>query len=160
MWDLVDTEFPELAAHVRMLYGIPAEILLKEANLDDPAVIFNDPAVIFNGSFLFALTQHPILEQVADEFPTIEIVAYIDDAWFLGEASAVAQAQKRYAYLYAEKLCGTLNESKSAAFSFGLTHTEALDAGLSPDIPWATAKAPGGTTIEGGLRLLGAPLIV
>jgi hypothetical protein len=42
MWDLVDTEFPELAAHVRMLYGVPGEILLREANLDDPAVVLND----------------------------------------------------------------------------------------------------------------------
>ena len=161
MWDLVDTEFPELAAHVRMLYGVPGEILLREANLDDPAVVLNDTGSRQGDPFsslLFALTQHPILEQVADEFPTIEIVAFVDDAWFLGEASAVAQAQKRYAYLYAEKLCGSLNETKSAAFSFGLTHAQAIDSGLSPDIPWATGKTPGGTTIKGGLRLMGAPL--
>ena len=90
--------------------------------------------------------------------PTIEIVAFVDDAWFLGEASAAAQAKKRYAYLYAEKLCGSLNETKSAAFSFGMTHAQAIAAGLSPDIPWATSKTPGGTTIKGGLRLMGAPL--
>ena len=85
-------------------------------------------------------------------------MAFVDDAWFLGPPEHVALAQKRYAYLYAQLLCGELNEAKSGAFSFGLTHVDALAAGLSPDIPWASCDAPDGTTLIGGLRLMGAPL--
>ena len=41
LWDLLETHFPELAAHVRMVYGVPSEVLLKEAGLDDPITILN-----------------------------------------------------------------------------------------------------------------------
>ena len=41
-------------------------------------------------SVLFALTQHPTVEQVADEkLITTKIVACVDDAWFLGDAFAL-----------------------------------------------------------------------
>ena len=57
------------------------------------------------------------------------------DKLVLPPSIKVFKKNKYKIYLYAEKLCGSLNETKIAAFSFGLTHAQAIDSGLSPDIP-------------------------
>ena len=94
---------------MRLVYGIPSEILLKEADLDDPIVILNSVGSRQGcpfGSFLYALAQQPILEQLAAEFEhngdDLDIVAFCDDVWFLAEPEVAARAFKRYKYLYAE----------------------------------------------------------
>jgi len=161
IWASLEARFPELAAEVKFIYGIPSEILLADSDLGDAVSVLNEVGARQGcpfGTFLFALVLHPILIQVADEFPTLEIASFADDAWFIATPEVCAAAQARYKYLYMRDLCGELNDSKSVAFSFGVTEAAARAAGLSADFPWATAELPDGTTALGGVKLMGAPL--
>jgi hypothetical protein len=162
MWALVDDEFPELAAYVRAVYGIESCILLKDSSLGDPVIVLNavgarqgDPL----GTLLYALVAQPILEEVADECPTVEIDAFADDAGFHGDdLPEVVRAYRLYRHLYTSRLKGELNDSKAVAFSFGVTEQAARAAGLPAEMPWANAKLPDGTLRAGGIVLYGAPI--
>jgi hypothetical protein len=161
IWASLEARFPALAAEVKFIYGIPSEVLLADSDLGDAVAVLNDVGARQGcpfGTFLFALVLHPILLQVADEFPTLEIASFADDAWFIAEPEVCVQAQARYKYLYMRTLCGEMNDAKSVAFSFGVTEADARAAGLAADFPWATAELPDGTTAHGGVKLMGAPL--
>ena len=162
VWKLVDDEFPELSAYVRMVYGVESRILLKDAGLGDPVQVLNavgarqgDPL----GTMLYALVAQPILDEVADAYPSVQIDAFADDAGFHGVVHEdVVQAYCLYRHLYSLRLRGELNDSKAVAFSLGVTEQAARAAGLPADMPWATAKLLDGTTAQGGFVLYGAPI--
>ena len=111
------------------------------------------------GTLLYALVAQPILEEVADAVPSVEIDAFADDAGFHGnDLPEVVRAYRLYRHLYTSRLRGELNDSKAVAFSFGVTEQAARDAGLPAEMPWAHAKLPDGTLHAGGIVLYGAPI--
>jgi len=135
--------------------------LLRSAIHGDPYVVLNEVGArqgCAYGSAIYSMVQHPVLIEVANEFADVEIAAFADDAWFLGPAASCAAAQARYSYLYSLRLCGELNDAKSVAFSHGLTHADALNAGLSAAIPWAVTELADGTVASGGVKVVGAPI--
>ena len=67
-------------------------------------------------------------------------------------------AQEYYSYLYSLRLRGQLNNSKSLAYSFGVTEEQARSAGLNSEIPWGVSELPDGSTCEGGIVIYGAPI--
>jgi hypothetical protein len=145
-----------------MVYGVESVILLKDAGLGDPVQVLNavgarqgDPL----GTMLYALVAQPILDEVADACPSVQIEAFADDAGFHGTDHAeVIRAYRLYAHLYSLRLRGELNDSKAVAISLGVTERAARAAGLPPDIPWAAAKLPNGEHAHGGIVLYGAPI--
>ena len=157
IWQLVDDEFPELSDFVRMVYGVPSVVLLKNASLGDPVQVLNavgarqgDPM----GTMLYALAAQPILDEVANACPSVQIDAFADDAGFHGTDHAeVTRAYRLYKHLYSLRLRGELNDSKAVAISFGVTEQAARAGGLPPDMPWAMAKLPDGERAQGGVVL-------
>jgi hypothetical protein len=108
---------------------------------------------------LYALVAHPILKEVADACPSVQIDAFADDAGFHGvDHAEVVRAYGLYKHLYSLRLRGELNDSKAVAISVGVTEQAARAAGLPPDVPWATAKLPNGEKASGGIVLYGAPI--
>ena len=89
---------------------------------------------------------------------SVEVEAFADDANFLDEPKTAAAANALYKHLYTLRIGGALNDTKSGAMSFGVTENDARAAGLCPDIPWATATLPDGTSATGGIVLYGAPI--
>ena len=162
IWEAVDTQFPAIAWFVRMVYGVPSCILLKDAGLGDPVTILNGVDARQGcplGTMLYALVAQPILMAVADECPTVEIDAFADDAGFHGDDPAeVVRAYRLYRHLYTSRLRGELNDSKAVAISLGLPEQQARDAGLPAEVPWARAKLPDGIEHVGGIVLYGAPI--
>ena len=115
--------FPALAAEVKFIYGIPSEVLLADSDLGDAVAVLNDVGARQGcpfGTFLFALVLHPILLQVADEFPTLEIASFADDAWFIAEPEVCVQAHRERNFGIAEetrteRCCVLLSTSGSSA---------------------------------------------
>ena len=110
------------------------------------------------GTMLYALAHHPILIQVAEQVPGLEVAAFADDVTFLHHAAAASRANAIYKHEYSRQLCGELNDAKSNAFSFGVTEDDARAAGLAQDIPWGKGALPSGGVGDGGLVLYGAPI--
>ena len=126
------------------------------------------------GTLLYALVQHPILIEVAEQYEDLTILAFADDANFLSEcvvnsdttthtpapatSCSACEANALYKHLYGHHLRGELNDAKSSAFSFGITEAQARAAGLAPDIPFGTAELPDGSTATGGMILYGGPI--
>jgi hypothetical protein len=142
--------------------GVQSCVLLKDADLGDPVIILNGVGARQGcplGTMLYALAAQPILNAVADAYPTVEIDAFADDAGFHGVVHQdVVQAYCLYRHLYSLRLRGELNDSKAVAFSLGVTEATARAAGLPAEMAWASAKLPDGSRAQGGIVLYGAPI--
>ena len=88
IWRALETRFPEIANLVRLQYGTPSSILLQDAGLGDPVIVLNAVGARQGctfGTLLYALVQHPILIEVAEQYEDLTILAFADDANFLSE---------------------------------------------------------------------------
>ena len=86
LWPIIDEKFPQIANLVRLCYGIPSAVLLKDAGLGDPVVLLNGCGARQGcplGSLIYSLVQHPILVEVAEKYEDLEVYAFVDDATFI-----------------------------------------------------------------------------
>lgn len=78
--------------------------------------------VVLLGTMLYALVAQPILKDIADARPFVEIDAFADDAGVSGtDHAVVVRAYRHNRHLYTSFLRDCLNDSNAAAFSFGIT---------------------------------------
>ena len=101
-----------------------------------------------NVNFLYCLTIHPLLKQLADEFPGCVILAFADDVHIIGPPELAAAAYERWRFLYAALLQGELNDSKSTCYSPKVSAEVVRAAGMPTDVEIATD----------GTRVLGGPV--
>jgi len=81
MWGPLIENFPDLAALGRLMYGNASSIILNESGYGRSEVLSSvgSRQRCSWGSFLYCLTTHPLLKQLADEFPGCVILAPADD---------------------------------------------------------------------------------
>ena len=144
------SDFPSLYAFGRLLYGSAASILFGEEGVG-VSEVFNSVGSRQGcswGSFFYALSIHPYLVQLADEFPDLLIVAYCDDVHIVGPPARAVQAYLRWEHLYVHEIQGELRHSKGKCFAPNSSAEELRDAGLPSNMP----------IVHDGLRILGAPV--
>ena len=150
MWGPLLENFPDLAALGRLMYGSASSIIFNESGYGRSEVL-NSVGTRQGcswGSFLYCLTIHPLLKQLADEFPGCVILAFADDVHIIGPPELAAAAYERWRFLYAALLQGELNDSKSTCYSPKISAEAVRAAGMPTDVEIATD----------GTRVLGGPV--
>ena len=82
LWEVVETEFPEIASMVHLCNGVPSAVILQDAGLGDPVVLLNGVGARQGcplGSLIYCIAQHPILVDVAEAHQDLDIHAFVDD---------------------------------------------------------------------------------
>ena len=81
MWGPLLENFPDLAALGRLMYGNTSSIIFNESGNGRSEVLSSvgSRQGCSWGSFLYCPTIHPLLKQLADEFPGCVIPAFADD---------------------------------------------------------------------------------
>ena len=85
MWGPLLENFPDLAALGRLMYGNASSIILNESGYGRSEVLSSvgSRQKCSWGSFLYCLTTHPLLKQLADEFPGCVILAFADEFYII-----------------------------------------------------------------------------
>ena len=151
MWSTIDQHFPTLSHILRFSYGIPTQVIFAEPNSLPTTIdstVGSRQGCVF-GSLSYCLALHPLLLQLASEYPDLLIISYVDDLHILGDPTRVAQAFQRYSNLYSEILQGELRPDKSHCYSPRLTQSELASIhDLYPTVPVSNE----------GYEVLGAPV--
>lgn len=132
------------------MYGSPASIIFPEPG-SDLAEVLNSVGSRQGctwGSFLYCLAIHPILSQLAGEFPDLLILAYCDDVHIVGDPKRAIEAYHRWAFLYGDDLQGELRDEKGLVYSPSVPEVPLRTLGLPASMP----------VVRDGLRILGVPV--
>ena len=149
-WEPLRSRFPKLFSLGRLLYGGSASILFPEPGCDVEEIsnsVGSRQGCPW-GSFLYCLSIHATLEQLADEFPDLMILAYCDDVHIFGPPDRAIEAYHRWAFLYNSDLQGELRNDKGKVFSPSTAPSDLYNAGLPRDMP----------VVTDGTRILGVPV--
>ena len=148
MWGPLIEHFPGMAALARLMYGDASSIIFHEDGVGRTEVLnsVGSRQGCSWGSFLYCLTIHPLLLQLAEEFPECQVLAFADDVHILGPPELVSLAYERWRFLYAAILQGELKDSKSKCFSPNLSEAAVRAAG----VPEAIEVTLTGTRVLGG----------
>jgi hypothetical protein len=86
----VISHLPQLTPYVRWAYGGPAPVFSGAHHVVDATsgVRQGDPL----GPLLFSMALHPVLAHVKELYPEVDIIAYLDDVFLLGERVPVMEA--------------------------------------------------------------------
>lgn len=113
----VATRAPTLLPFAQWMYGQPSPLLVAGAQEDiwsSSGVRQGDPC----GPLFFAITMQQMLEEVAEVFPEVRVIAYLDDTFLQGPMHEVAAACKLLAER-GEALGLKLQPLKCSTFSVG-----------------------------------------
>jgi len=145
MLDTVLQEAPSLYLYAYSMYSQPSKLWLSGSQtplLSQAGVRQGDPC----GPLLFCLALQPLLRQLACEFPTVRVHAYLDDTFLQGPALDVASAFARMQQL-GESIKLQVREDKCSIYSSSASSLQAVSAAL-PQVP---------TTAE-GILVAGCPV--
>ena len=83
------------------MYGTASSIIFNESGYGRSEVLnsVGSRQGCSRGSFLYCLNIHPLLKQLADEFPGGVILAFADDVHIIGPPELAAAAYERWRFL-------------------------------------------------------------
>ena len=147
MWGPLLEHFPNLTALGRLMYGEASGVIFHEDGVGRTEVksSVGTRQGCSWGSFLYCLTNQPLLQQLADEFLDCVVLALADDVPILGPPRRAAVAYERWKFLYEAILQGQMNDSMSKCFSPTLPEADVRAEGL----PRATGVTRSGTRVLG-----------
>ena len=88
----VESSFPEILNHVKQMYANVGHLVYQ---MEEETVLINSEEVHQGdplGPVLFSLTIHPVLKQLQLKHNKVQVLAYLDDIFLLGESDATVNA--------------------------------------------------------------------